>query len=556
MTSDKTDETNLKRCFEKLIARVHNIIEQLKVPSSKSQANEFHVNSGLGMNVYAFTMDKSEEEQLEMLNEHMKECINDYQTRLSERCKNYLFEFLNQYHYDGKKQMFSSSFTMDSLRPFACSLRGALASIDAFTAAWDGNLQLVKDFIRNYPMFKNKPGLHGTTLLFSAARNNHMAIVEYLVEHGHCTVRAQNLQELEKALDTTTPTKVGHYAANPSAASTALHGACYYGHLDIVQYLIEHGADYFIRNQAGETPISNGLQQTNIRTFFKEFLVLGYSQQLDTLPDAPLARKKQTEPFDCIWEYKCLFEKQWTTFSYDESKELTQSMLIEPGQDIKQSIYLHDDSLLCEVSIDQFLRSTKSKDTAHQLSWVRCRGSSTWNFHLIPSWQIMIIQHSDSMLTSKPTLEAFDIPKMTDLQFKLHLDSWYNCTTRIIAQFETAMNNRRKTLTMKIDFISSDHLTLNFHDFTFTNKDKTISGYIRWRPASVAGVRRSEHVSKGHKQMPNENSRDDVIQENADDDDEILLDENEADIEQPFAIHDCEESDRQKVVSSSLLSSV
>ncbi|CAF5180313.1 unnamed protein product, partial [Rotaria magnacalcarata] len=112
-----------------------------------------------------------------------------------------------------------------------------------------GKLTPVKDFIKDYPTFKDKPGLHGTTLLYSAAKNNHLRIVKYLVENAQCSVNAQNLQDLAKALSgVTTAGAGGHYEVNPSAASTALHGACFGGHLEIVEYLIEHDADYFILN--------------------------------------------------------------------------------------------------------------------------------------------------------------------------------------------------------------------------------------------------------------------------------------------------------------------
>jgi hypothetical protein len=477
--TDGQDVRTLKLCLKELISHIHITTEQLKVQSPPSQSHVFQSFSTSNVGVYTFTINTLEEEQLEALRERIQQCVDSYRTRLNKTCKQYLFEFLNQYHYDEEKKMFSSSLTMDSLRPFALSLRGASASIDAFTAAWDGKQNSVKDFIRNYPMFKDRPGLHGTTLLYSAARNNHMTLVRYLVEQEHCSVKAQNRQELEKALQTSNSS--GNFSANPSAASTALHGACYYGHLDIVKYLIEHGADYFTRNQAGETPISNGLRWPDIRNFFQQFLILGYSQQSVSLPNEPLAEKKNSKVFDCIWEYKPFTEKQWSMFSLNESDELSRAMLVEPGQDNKQSVYLRMGSVLCKVSFDHFLKSIESKEKANKLSWVRCRGSSTWNFHLAPLWQIMIIQHRDLKVQDEPNLQALDIPRMIDHRFKLHLNSWYNSTAQITTQFEEAMNYRKKKITLKIDFISSDDLTFDLHEFTFSNEDNTIAGYIRWR---------------------------------------------------------------------------
>jgi ankyrin repeat protein len=40
--------------------------------------------------------------------------------------------------------------------------------------------------------------------------------------------------------------------------STLLHAACYRGHLHIVTYLISHGGNYYILNNADETPVENG----------------------------------------------------------------------------------------------------------------------------------------------------------------------------------------------------------------------------------------------------------------------------------------------------------
>ncbi|CAF4384871.1 unnamed protein product, partial [Adineta steineri] len=159
-----------------------------------------------------------------------------------------------------------------------------LSSIDAFPAAWNGDLDIVKKFIKKYPTFKDKPGLWGTTLLYSSSRNNKMNVVQYLIETAKCSINAQNEQDPEKGLLTTTSTSSKHINVNPTAASTALHGACYNGHLNVVKYLVEHGADYSIKNQAAETPIMNGERHKHIQEFFQNHLVLGYSRSSKSLP--------------------------------------------------------------------------------------------------------------------------------------------------------------------------------------------------------------------------------------------------------------------------------
>ncbi|CAF4976377.1 unnamed protein product, partial [Rotaria sp. Silwood1] len=553
---DRPDERYLKRCFEEINSAINKTIDESQPKQSQSQSDVFRTNSVLSTGAYIFTVNKSEQEKLDKFKEDIQYYVDQYRPRLSDTCKRYLFEYLHQFHYDEDEQKFSSSFTMDSLHSFECSLRGALASIDAFRAAWDGNLPIVKEFIQNYPAFKDKPGLYGTTLLYSAARNNHMAVVQYLVQNARCAVNAQNLQELEKALFTTE--KGGHYSAIPSAASTALHGACFFGNLDIAIYLIEHGADYFIQNQVRETPIKNGLAKETIRRFFEDFLILGYSQTSNILPEEPLNEKLQTGIFDCVWEYKSLSNKEWNSFLVNESNELNQSVLIKPDQEIKQDIYLKENSLVSNVSLTKFLRSTKNKDEKNQLSWIRCRGSSLWNFNCNCLWQIMISEHPNLRSNNEPSLKAFDIPLTNDSRFKLQLNCWYNCTTQISSHFDKAINYRRKRITIDVDFINDDKFQFNLHLFIFTNQQKTISGYIRWIPIfpsknghhsnKISNIDNVQKLSNFQVEPSNKRRHKQIFQRNyenslSDDDDNFQYDENEDDIQQSTHLNADEDDD-------------
>ncbi|CAF1020717.1 unnamed protein product [Rotaria sordida] len=177
-------------------------------------------NSQLNNNIYTFTLSNEENEFLQTLTFNIETTLNEHFQHLSQICLNYLLDFLYTYHYDRERRQFLSLLTIGSLYSFALELKGLLASSEAYPAAYNGQLDLVKKFIKEYPTFKDKPGLWETTLLYSAARNNHLDIVKYLIEEARCSVNAQNLQELEKALFTTK--KGGHYSANPSAASTLL----------------------------------------------------------------------------------------------------------------------------------------------------------------------------------------------------------------------------------------------------------------------------------------------------------------------------------------------
>ena len=97
---DKNDERYLKRCFEEVIEVLRAAIDQLRPKQAQSQSDVFHMNSILSTGVYTFTLNKFEEEQLETLRENIQHYIDQYRTRLSSICKRYLFEFLNQFHYN------------------------------------------------------------------------------------------------------------------------------------------------------------------------------------------------------------------------------------------------------------------------------------------------------------------------------------------------------------------------------------------------------------------------------------------------------------------------
>jgi ankyrin repeat protein len=154
----------------------------------------------------------------------------------------------------------------------------SLASSVAFSAAATGQQAVVKKFIDEYPIFKNKSSLWGTTLLYTAALNNQFEIVKYLVEKAHCAVNARNWRNIDIDQSSTTVNTL-----NPTPGSTALHGACSNDHLRIVEYLVrEKNADYFIKNQAKKTPIEYGEQYSDIKKFFQDYLLISYSTSSST----------------------------------------------------------------------------------------------------------------------------------------------------------------------------------------------------------------------------------------------------------------------------------
>ncbi len=180
------------------------------------------------------------------LRENIKIILDKSLSSLSSQCRNYLLDLLRRYHYDG-----ATDETLDS---FLHDLQGRLESLDVFQGAWNGDQSIIEQFIENYPELQDKSGLYETTLLYSAARNNHFDLVTYLIEEAGCSVNAQNEEYHEK----------GHQT-KATIGSTPLHAACYQEHLNIVTYLISHGGDYYILNNADETPVQNGQSKSNIR---------------------------------------------------------------------------------------------------------------------------------------------------------------------------------------------------------------------------------------------------------------------------------------------------
>jgi hypothetical protein len=252
-------ENQLKRCLEECIDTVKDITQRLKL-QGRSQENTSadapFTNTALDVNIHSFTLDAGEETLMSELKTNLEGVLNDRVPHLSKPCRRYLLDFLHQIDYNYEKRQFTTPFNLGLIDSFTRDLQRVLASIKGFQAAWDGDQPAVEEFIQKYPDSKDKFGLWGTSLLYSAARNNHLKLVDYLIRRAKCSVNVQNQQHILRALP---GVAVSHddYDSNPVAGSTALHGACFHAHLKVVKFLLERGADYFITNHSDETPIDN-----------------------------------------------------------------------------------------------------------------------------------------------------------------------------------------------------------------------------------------------------------------------------------------------------------
>lgn len=495
--SEDNDGKELKRYFQEIINAVDDTISKID-SSDKTLNNDKSIrNSILNSENDTFTLNEKDNELMDELKTNIENYLTECLRHLSKICQKYLLNFLYQYEYDFDTEQFKNIFSRSSLPSFQLDLKAILASVDAFPAAWNGNLTIVKDFVINYPSFKDKPGLWGTTLLYSASRNNKLNVVKYLIEIAKCSVNAQNEQHLEKILSKSIKSAKIHIEVNPSAASTPLHGACYNGHLDIVKYLIDQGADYFIRNQADETPIVNGKHHSQIGDFFRNYLVLGYSTNLDILPNSTIMENTEERQIDCVWEYKPFDTNKWYQFSSNETEELQNSLILKSNEEFKHEIFLRLRTTIYSVSTIQFLRSGKGVDKENNLAWIRCRGSSILNFNCYSLWQIMFIKHpADQLDSSSPSLKIFNIPTIYNNQFKIKLNTWYNCHAKTNSQFDEAINYRKKILYLDLDFLTDDQLIFNLQTFSFNNKELTIQGFIRWIPKLISNNHQNKNKLK------------------------------------------------------------
>ncbi len=96
------------------------------------------------------------------------------------------------------------------------------------TAAMLGRVDDVKAFLAEDPTSAHAKGAHGISLLYHAAMSGSLEIVELLNMHG----------------------------ASLDSAGHALQGATSYGRLDMVKWLIAHGADPNLPDYQNKTPLA------------------------------------------------------------------------------------------------------------------------------------------------------------------------------------------------------------------------------------------------------------------------------------------------------------
>lgn len=480
MTTTNDDE-KFKALLDGIILSIN--VERGRIVHQTSAKSNTDDDANLNVDIDTVSCNRYEEQRMAELTQKIAVRLNESLSKLNPGFHQFLLNTLFEYHYDHEHSRFKDILTINRLNLFLNDLQTTRDALDAFRAAWIGNVQLVKVFLDKNPVFKDKPGPWGTTLLYSAARNNQLAVVKYLLSEANCSVNAQNRQHIQRALRMDTIT-ASDFKVDPSAGSTALHGACYGGHLEIVKYLIDHDAKYFIRNQAEETPMMNATGRPQIIKYFQDLLNRGYIEEEQSLPENPITEMDKKGRKDCIWEFlPRTFNETWLPFDISEVEKLNELMIVK-NNELFQTEYQWNISQT--IAMDRFLQ------LGEILAWVRCRGSSILNFDCYALWQIFYIKHPNVKYDKEGLMpmKILNLSLLDEGEPNIQLKTWYNCDVTNNDRLDEAMNNRQKYTT----FLLIDHpVKIDLMNFTFANEAHNISGFIRWIPKLVSNNDQNKH---------------------------------------------------------------
>ena len=148
--------------------------------------------------------------------------------------------------------------------------------MDLHDAADKGNAERVKTLVEQ-GVDKDKCDSEGWTPLWLASFNNHLGVVQYLVEQGASLDKDSN-----------------------ATHSTPLCTAVHHGHLEIVRYLLQKGADKDKRSNNGYTPLIYAMRRGHLEI---AKLLMSYGADLYvTHPEGelPFGRTKTVEMLQAV----------------------------------------------------------------------------------------------------------------------------------------------------------------------------------------------------------------------------------------------------------------
>ena len=168
-----------------------------------------------------------------------------------------------------------------------------------------GNLEKLMNEVEENPNYITFKDPLERSLLYIAAINGHTTICEYLIDKGILINDIEN------------------------SGNTPLHGASYYGQIDVVKLLLSYGAKTNIKNKLGHLPIDIAMtkeinnifienEQDPILKIYKSLSIKNIAKQLVPIsryfPDNIVARKIICKLNNLPEKYKSLdIEKNWIT---------------------------------------------------------------------------------------------------------------------------------------------------------------------------------------------------------------------------------------------------
>ncbi|CAF3699333.1 unnamed protein product [Rotaria socialis] len=239
------------------------------------------------------------------------------------------------------------------------------------------------------------------------------------------------------------------------------------GNFSVVKNFIEKYPKYKDKCSIYDTTLLYSSSRNNY------FHIVKYLIEQDlNLPQSTIFDNNEMK-LNSIWEYKIINGNQWILFDNNQSNRLRNALISIENEEFNMNI----NNYLYSISLMKCLSSQISNSSINEYLWIRCRGSSIENFHIYSTWQIMFNEYLSIKINKSISLEVLNIDHTN-----IKLNHWYQLSHFINQQIDNGINYRRKYLYIDIDSIDNQLFLFNLEEFSFSNNDQTINGFIRWIP--------------------------------------------------------------------------
>ena len=158
-------------------------------------------------------------------------------------------------------------------------------------AAFNGRLDIVSCLVEHGADVNTRHD-DGDTPVMATCYNGHMNVVTYLVEHGanihvqnkdgntclHWAAERGHVEVVSKLLALGANEYQDYVNARNNFESTPLMRTCYNGHMDVVTYLVEHGANIHLQDKNGDTCLHNAAERGHVEVV-RMLLALGAKEK-------------------------------------------------------------------------------------------------------------------------------------------------------------------------------------------------------------------------------------------------------------------------------------